>query len=64
MNHDINNCGVTPQFSTGQKILKKINICENYWKKGKLFKKGKLIKKVTIEKINLERLFEKSTEHK
>ena len=50
-------CEVIPHFFTGQNILKqyseKINICKNYW-----------FRKVNIDRINWEKLFVRSTDHK
>ena len=52
-------CGVTPQLSTGQNLLKKVLRKDKYWQN--LLKK---ISRKDIDRINWEKLFDRSADYK
>ena len=56
MNHNISKAGKLQGFSPAKKYWEKVNIGKNYWKR--------YWEKVTIETINLEKLFDRSSDHK
>ena len=56
MNHNINKAGKLRGFSSAKKYWDKVNIGKNYWKK--------YWETVAIETINLEKLFDRSSDHK